>query len=763
MSPVQRRVEQMRATQNRCRAWLKRSQLTPKEWRPRKKKRVQACQWLQALEHQLLHASEGQAALETLRCKDGTDPFEWRHLSVASDQGPDAVAAIAWAQRSAKLSLDVCWDLSHLASNSWKEGMRKAGLMLPQRLMTMAWNARHGPWQEGTRWGQASDAVAQHVELLSATTCPLFQDLLPHILDERGEGHRRTEPGIEEVVWQELQEGFPWRRRGTPVSDTRFFATVRESRSEDQQWHHRLLGYTLACLELDLLKGAKLEKIAFSVPVGAKQTMQSASASDEAGLRKICGNLLVMATMMYGSSEHRLLQRLVVAVSSPLEEWHGMQNKALRSASATVPWLTDQLLHQGPCQVISDTWQVLQQGSALDRMGFTLIYDVPGGQTWRKTHGEDVRARVIEDEDVRAEHAGDLSLYLAGAFLHRTAWMHRGWPARSVLLLDPGARHDTLQALQRDFDNFEKLIQEDRANLEYLRTRSLFQIRPVQHLCRCLKVEGWKVTGRMQSTLATIHTRVMATQAIEDGFHTCRDTETKALSKQAVSRTCYEKLLSSAVLTKRHHFQVPSIEGIPTPRAERIPDEYFKANWVLEGKPHLREEPLPYMNIIGFGAPNWYSSRAQDLPVPHADCSLLDLASTYGQTHLLPNAWLNMFFQGHHLLVRRKKPVEGPWCFVLGSVPGSASMVWEAVEVEVKSAHHKVFEPAVGRDKARWEVILDLKDWEALSLTWRSPLWQVWGQDTDLLLADNGVFFGTGMPMPSSAWPGSGLVAAHGG
>ena len=49
------------------------------------------------------------------------------------------------------------------------------------------------------RWWQSSrEAMESYQRTALPKTCPLFNAMLPHILDDTGELHKRGEPGIEE-------------------------------------------------------------------------------------------------------------------------------------------------------------------------------------------------------------------------------------------------------------------------------------------------------------------------------------------------------------------------------------------------------------------------------------------------------------------------------------------------------------------------------------------------------------------------------------
>jgi hypothetical protein len=176
----------------RCREWLRRGTGAGKEegWRPRKKRRVKSSSWVSAVDAQLRLASDHALNLDVLvqpaDKKRRKSAFEWPSATCTMDQGPDGLCAMNWLWRECGANFDAVYDFSHLVSNSWKGGLNQSGMMAFHRLMVVAWNARHGPWEEGVRWGQATDVMRTHCELMDLQDCPLFTDLLPRILEDQG-------------------------------------------------------------------------------------------------------------------------------------------------------------------------------------------------------------------------------------------------------------------------------------------------------------------------------------------------------------------------------------------------------------------------------------------------------------------------------------------------------------------------------------------------------------------------------------------------
>lgn len=735
----------------RCFAWLHRNSSGQRQsWRPRKKRRVKSEQWLRAVDQQLRKSSNEQLSLSFYAVP--SDPthrksaFDWPALSIAADQGPDGVCALQWASRKANLNFDPVWDLSHIATNSWKAGLAKAGVMVHQRLMAIAWNARHGPWLEGVRWSQATESLEEHVQLVGAGgDDPLFVFLAPKMLEDAGQEASVKDADMLEQLWEDVKEGLPWRRRGSPVSDVRFFASLRESRAEDKVWHHRVYGYTLACLNFDLLHGAKFEEL-FSLrkverrsaadagqgdaAAQESQTLQSAAAVSETSLRKACANLLVLATMLYSDDSNQTLQRIIVAASTPLEQWHSHQNQALRNVSATIPWSLEQLVDGKLVGVCRDTLEVLSCGAGrLRRLGFG-INQLSHGDGTRFTNGlvtEDAALAIVDVDGDGANTLGSLVFALVWAFLTKTAWFHRGWPMSSVRLLSEASRAEWLARLQEDRRLFQELSSSGEPHCEALARRSCFKSVPVQQLCGWIDEEGGRVSDKVVGALRKKHARIFCTQVVEDGFHTCRDLENKHVNKTALPRACFEGLVESSVLSVRHKYERLEVEAHPLHRNERVPDSAFncrsgQATASSSNDPGRIE--VQTSDIIGFGATDWYSAKADHLPVQVADLELMAALHRAGQKHLVHRAWLGQFLDAPRLLIRRRGAHAGDWLFALGAMPGSAGLAWPALEVEVPDRFPlRVFVPKLDAQNFEWVYIVDLSDWECLEYEFRSPSW----------------------------------------
>ena len=145
---------------------------------------------------------------------------------------------------------------------------------------------------------------------------------------------------------------------------------MRCSRADDSDWHSRLLGQMIYCIEMDLFAGAAFMKMVLPTAVGPGEEVGGAIMRDttpeQKKLTKSCKHLFVTSTIILLDHIKQLRQRLICALTQPLEEWQGNASKELRSTLVTVEW-TQRHISSGFLQCMSNTLAVLQDWSALSR------------------------------------------------------------------------------------------------------------------------------------------------------------------------------------------------------------------------------------------------------------------------------------------------------------------------------------------------------------------------------------------------------------
>jgi hypothetical protein len=331
-----------------------------------------------------------------------------------------------------------------------------------------------------------------------------------------GTPERVHEKGVEIEVWNELCSGAPWRRRGSIVSDTRFFSSVRESRSEDRVWHSRYFAYALACIEFDLLHGQKFKdffKLKKAAPLVAatdadkEATLKSAVQQNQVAVRASCANLLVLAAMMYSSDSNQHLERIILKASLPLEKWHSEQNLALRKMDSSLTWPLEQMSGRliGVALELADG---LRDACELPRLGFTVLMDMKVAAQWAKKHEKAKLIDTEDNEDYLAATLGNLTLAMISNFLNRMVWFFRGWPMGSVKMLSDDLRDETMKQLKDDHEQFEFLVSSANADHKPLARRSCFQCVPVQHVLGMVQEEEGIFTPRLAEALRRKHSRI---------------------------------------------------------------------------------------------------------------------------------------------------------------------------------------------------------------------------------------------------------------
>lgn len=115
-------------------------------------------------------------------------PWEWAHLSVAPDQGPDGMCGLNWYIHDQKANCSIEWDHSHGLWNDWKKALKSSNLWYRKQIMVVLWNIRHGPWANQMWEKKLRGAMDEYFVAADPRTCPLWQWLLPRLLNDRGWG-----------------------------------------------------------------------------------------------------------------------------------------------------------------------------------------------------------------------------------------------------------------------------------------------------------------------------------------------------------------------------------------------------------------------------------------------------------------------------------------------------------------------------------------------------------------------------------------------
>lgn len=469
----------------RAASWLKRSS-KPSGWRPKPKKRVKSFVFLKALNNAIRVSLPlvglrhfRQPKDKALRCAPA---WTWPSMTLTSVSGSDILAGVNFLCRSLTMSLNLDWvpDFNHASWNGFRAAAKGAGLWRHALLLLMSQLMRHGPWQQASRLQQVREALDHYMRVAHPASCPLFAQFYPQILADKGIAELLGAPGLLEKVWEELKEAKPWHRQGTPVNLNRWFQVLAEARSDDGNWSSRCMAQTIACIECDLLHGARFDALLRELHAKAGglitddsgRSMMKDTTSEQRSLSSAVSNLLVVSTMTLSDPDNQRKTRLLFKLAEPLETWQKFSNKRLRCVQESCAWKQEQ--QASILQMLSDIVGMLQDSAVLEFLGFT-----------RPSSTKEIQAGLRVTDDDFAQFMGDLAFGVVKEMLVREVWLLRGWPARTCLMLAnrPEATEE-VNLFRKDWLAFEALQQRvaDGEPYRLLQERSLFNLVAVQQL-----------------------------------------------------------------------------------------------------------------------------------------------------------------------------------------------------------------------------------------------------------------------------------------
>lgn len=707
--------ESAAASRVRQRAWLKRGRGEKSSWKPRKRCRVSAWRYLASLDWQLQLA--GIPGLKYLRQPEAIaergPASQWPKATLSLDLGSDGVAAANYAQRVLKLNIDLAPDASHLAHRSLVQSFKESGLWVFVQTAMLTFNCPHGPWYDDLRYQQVREAMSGLFRTEAASSCPLFVALADSIAFDQKDNPNL--PDLElESLWEFVKGSRIFEVKGTKSNCNRFMSMLIQGKSEIDKWGAKQFAYNYACLEMGFFATAKFQKVVLREKagdgVGYGSTGVSTKAADKAeqALRGACQNQLVVSAMFLGEPLNKKLWRGLVLAGAPLQQWHSEQNTCLRAVGPALKWSRQQQ-DGGILEVCAEIVECLQSEVFLANIPFSLPRVRHASYKWDELE--------VAEEDELACTLSQFVFRLAANFMLRFLWLLRGWPASSLRWLGADS-----ESWLRTFRNDHKIFQlccSQQARIPGLRrvlTRSPFRLVLVEQLFVMLTAAGWVLTDQIRQFVEDSGRRLQATQAVEDAFNRQKNVGGTSYSfRYKAPEKSFHTLVSRNVLQQVHDFQeVRPSQDLATTQA-RVPPDAFR--------PSRSKSSLDLWGIVGTGAPHWWSPSAGHWHTQWADLLMLRDLVALQQLHMVENVWLGgLVDAAHPFVLRRKRPSAGPWYFGLHHIHDSCCLVYEAVEVESVGA--PCFVPRMADRQLQTITIVDLSDWEAISVTWRSPLGQ---------------------------------------
>ncbi len=182
-----------------------------------------------------------------------------------------------------------------------------------------------------------------------------------------------------------------------------------------------------------------------------------------------------------GLNQSLVRQTFDVASSLP------RQSKTLPSLSASAPFEIKQML--GACHLP----EKLSMQAMVQYKGYAEL----GIQTEWVAQQLHVGHPMVALSGENAELLASLTLGIVSEHVRRNLVFTHGLPKRQSLLLGSAENRDSfILQLRKDYDNFERMLDESSDSVGRLAERSVFKLAAVEQLMGCLAEEGWQATPR---------------------------------------------------------------------------------------------------------------------------------------------------------------------------------------------------------------------------------------------------------------------------
>ena len=650
----------------------------------------------------------------------GANPYAWPSVWVATDRAPDAVAGMSFLRWQLRANVWPDWDPSHGAFRAALEGITAAGLMVHLSLMTLAYNCGYGEWKDGARHEQIKESVKDSVQTMSGAQDIIFQNLLLRLARERGIDPVDLSTQRVEELHDSLLEDSCWARALPKLTTNKFFGVYDRYRDHERlAWTERLYGLWSCAADLDALPGSAGKNAAGAAAAAHEAASSAAGAKREARqIRGAAKNPIQHAFNMYADVENKIKQDIINVVLAPLRRWHSAQSKLLRSTPAAKDW-EYAMCNGGFMQHLVDMVKVLDSFDVLGGAGVDVS----------DTAVDDVGSCQLSFEDAYCTYVGDLCLATVHAHARWGLEYVLGWPRRSVLLLGPPpVREAAREELREQLVCVTRAKACGDASLATSAERSHLNLTPVLQLAAMLSSEPGEgpLSERFSTFLTRRHSRLRATQLLEDGFNAQKQTARKCPTRRIADENAYFTLLDKSVSDVKHRFRRPLLESVVPVTNATLPDDAFH--------PCLKDAWKELATVVSHQeTPPWHHPGANSQHATLGDIVWMRAAFAAPAVPSFTLAKLcSYLLVGNRMAVR--KTGTDAWLYVCGRIGDAVFLGWPlqrktltsvaAADGSVTELESFCFATDASALSLQAVVMFHYNDWEAIELTWRSPMWQ---------------------------------------
>ncbi|CAK0853088.1 unnamed protein product, partial [Prorocentrum cordatum] len=657
------------------------------------------------------------------------DCYDWKCDHLCSDQGPD-MKCLKWFLQSSEglFNVDDDDDLAHGIDNDFNIADKKCGLWAFRRLQRLARNAIYGPFDEGRRFKELKDIAKEVKTFVSPLKCPIFCEALPAILEEMGEPARIMENGIEEEVWNGMTEVGFGEVAGRKDNPARWLGDHYASRIDRDQFTMRAVCFPYAVIvrEQSSTKklGVKMKEL-HSEPNqhgGNDQAVSMKSVAAELKrVRMATRDQVEVAIVYYNNKQNKNIDRATFAIREPWAQWHSHNNWHLRDLTNVTDWEVDQIVNGKLLKVFVESMSVPFDGKGMMAyLGFAVDHSHVNVNEVSASHP------LLKIEGDMAELIGTYSLVLNACRFKRLFKLMRGWPKHLVAALGDLASQDRVFALfKQDYENW-KALGDDTVGfralsgiMARLKKSSPFNLVPVRQHLGILIESGFQRTSRYMEFLSENRTRPLLSQIAEDCFcRSAKDIQHALGQDRGIDRD-FANLIVKDVVSKVHRHKDINWKFEPLVRNPRIPKEVYQ-NTPDDVK------AIGLQNIIGPNqSPKWSNQSVANDSKPTFEMDMLEFCRANGvNVSTAEKHWYCALAKQGKVAIKMKGSPDSDYGIVMGDMCG----------IGVLTAKLKPFKYRSGRDfymidfdaaaPLKMTYVFDPSEWDALPLSWTSPLMQ---------------------------------------
>ena len=115
------------------------------------------------------------------------------------------------------VNVEPVFDISHGICNNYFDAIKYVGEWPFLLLLTITFNMPHMPFDEDRFMHTICHALENYFEMVDDGNDPLFQEMLPHMLWDKGQLDRANDDSFTQTIFEEVKNASLWQKKGGRV------------------------------------------------------------------------------------------------------------------------------------------------------------------------------------------------------------------------------------------------------------------------------------------------------------------------------------------------------------------------------------------------------------------------------------------------------------------------------------------------------------------------------------------------------------------